>query len=91
MSALYEYPLVKEIFAQFPGAVLTTSRERMMVDPTENEIAAIVAAAPVLGEYVESIGKTDLAAMTEDEYMTAIEVVVTAYQDKLRTLCAPFK
>lgn len=54
-----------------------------MVDPSEHEQAAIVAASPSAGEYLESIGKTDLAVLTEAEWLTFLEVVVTAYQDAL--------
>ena len=54
-----------------------------MVDPDEHETAAIAAASPMAGEYLESIGKTDLAALSEAEWLTLLEVVVTAYQDKL--------
>ena len=54
-----------------------------MVDPDEHEIAAIEAASPMAGEYLESIGKTDLAVLTDAEWMTLLEVVVTAYQDEL--------
>ena len=54
-----------------------------MVDPDEHEIAAIEAASPMAGEYLESIGKTDLVVLTEAEWMTLLEVVVTAYQDAL--------
>jgi len=54
-----------------------------VVDPDEHETAAIAAASPMAGEYLESIGKTDLAALSEAEWLTLLEVVVTAYQDKL--------
>ncbi len=57
-----------------------------MIDPTEHEIAAIQAASPMAGDYLESINKTDLAVLTENEWLTLLEVVVTAYQDKLASL-----
>jgi Family of unknown function (DUF6511) len=53
---------------------------------TEHEVAAMRAASPTAGEYVESLGKTDLAAFSEDEWLTLIEVIVTAYSDALRDL-----
>jgi Family of unknown function (DUF6511) len=59
-------------------------RRHGMVDPTEHEVAAMRAASPVAGEYIESLGKTDLAAFAEDEWLTLIEVIVTAYTDALR-------
>jgi hypothetical protein len=61
-------------------------RSRGMVDPTEHEVAAMRAASPVAGEYVESLGKTDLAAFSADEWLMLIEVIVIAYTDTLRDL-----
>lgn len=58
-------------------------RRRGVVDPDEHETAAIAAASPMAGEYLESIGTTDLAALSEAEWLTLLEVVVTAYQDEL--------
>lgn len=54
-----------------------------MVDPDEHETAAIAAASPMAGEYLESIGKTDLAVLTESEWLTLLQVIITAYQDEL--------
>ena len=54
-----------------------------MIDPDEHEIAAITAASPMAGEYLDSIGKTDLAVLTEAEWLTLLEVIITAYQDEL--------
>jgi hypothetical protein len=61
-------------------------RRRGMVDPTEHEAAAMRAASPVAGEYVDSLGRTDLASFSEDEWLMLIEVIVTAYTDALRDL-----
>ena len=57
-----------------------------MVDPTEHEVAATRAASPPAGEYIDSLGKTDLAAFTEEEWLTLIGVIVTGYVDALRDL-----
>jgi hypothetical protein len=38
------------------------------------------------GEYLESIGKTDLAQLSLEEWHTLIEVIVTGYCDHLREL-----
>jgi len=54
-----------------------------VVDPDEHEQAAIVATSPVAGEYLDSIGKTDLALLTETEWLTLLEVIITAYQDEI--------
>jgi hypothetical protein len=58
-----------------------------VVDPDEHEIAAIAAASPMAGEYLDSIGKTDLAVLTEAEWLTLLEVIITAYQDELPRRC----
>ncbi len=54
-----------------------------VVDLDEHETAAIEAASSLAGEYLESIGKTDLVSLTEAEWLTLLEVVVTAFQDEL--------
>ena len=59
-----------------------------MIDPNQHETNALAAAGATGGEYVESIAKTDLAAFTEHEWSTLIDVIVTAYQDHLRTAYA---
>ena len=63
-------------------------RRRGMVDPTEHEVAAMRAASPLAGEHVDSLGKTDLAEFSEQEWMTLIEVIVTAYVEALQQLAA---
>ena len=55
-----------------------------MIDPNEHEAAALRHAGLVGGEYVESLGQTDLSTWTEKEWATLIDVVVTAFQDNLR-------
>ena len=77
-------PLVRAILEAFPGARILTQREKQMIDPSPHEIDAIMAASDPAGEYLESIGKTDLATLTEDDWYCFLEVVVTAYQDHLR-------
>lgn len=57
-----------------------------MIDPTPNELAALDYAGDMAGEYLDSIGKTDLAALTRSEWSTLIEVTVTGYCDRLRDL-----
>ena len=51
-----------------------------MIDPTERELAAMRAAGPRAGEYIESLGKTDMALFTVEEFTTLIQVIVSAYQ-----------
>lgn len=57
-----------------------------MIDPTPNETAAMEAGGLAAGEYLESLGKSDLARLTVEEWQTLIEVVVTGYCDTLRDL-----
>ena len=57
-----------------------------MIDPTPQEQEAINRAGELAGEYLESIGKTDLAKLEVDEWQTFLEAVVTGYTDRLREL-----
>ena len=59
-----------------------------MIDPKKHEVQALSVACQSGGEYVESLGKTDLAAFTQEQWATLIEVAVTAFQDSLRTAYA---
>jgi uncharacterized protein YdaT len=52
-----------------------------MIDKTKKEEHAIDIAGQVAGEYIDSLGKTDLALFSQEEYATFIEAVVTAYQE----------
>ncbi len=67
-----------------------TEREKLVVDPSENEIMAMEHAAQQAGEFMGKMGKTDLAAMTGDEYMAVIEACISAFQDKLAELHSPY-
>lgn len=56
-----------------------------MIDPTDFEKECMAAALKPLGEYVAEIGMhRPFAEMTKHEVLTIIEVVVTAYQDRMR-------
>ena len=59
-----------------------------MIDPNQHETNALAAACQTGGEYVESLAKTDLTSFTPVEWSTLIDVVVTAFQDSLRTAYA---
>ena len=63
-------------------------KRRGMIDPTPNERAAIAHGGAMGGEYLESIGKTDLAGLTDTEWLSFVEAVVTGYCDALRNLAA---
>lgn len=55
-----------------------------MIDMTENEKAAIQAAIPDVGAFIESTGKTDLARFTPEEFEQLLVVVVDNYTTNLR-------
>jgi hypothetical protein len=59
-----------------------------MIDPTPNEQQALQTAGDLAGEYLDSLGRTDLALLTPAEWATLLEVIVTGFSDSLRTLCA---
>jgi len=59
-----------------------------MIDPSPNETSAMQFGGQMGGEYLESIGKTDLAMLTETEWDRFIDTVVTGYCDHLRQLAA---
>lgn len=57
-----------------------------MIDPTPNEMQAMTVGGQQGGGYLESIGKSDLATLTETEWDRFIDAVVTGYCDHLREL-----
>lgn len=57
-----------------------------MIDPTPNERAAIAHGGAMGGEYLESIGRTDLVSLSREEWLTFVEAVVTGYCDHLLDL-----
>lgn len=54
-----------------------------MIDPTGIERAAMDHAGEQAGEYLEALGKTDLAKLATEEFATLINVICTAYVDHL--------
>ncbi|MEO5355185.1 MAG: DUF6511 domain-containing protein [Magnetococcus sp. XQGC-1] len=74
--------LMGGMYRALPGKKLRARRtgERLMIDPTERELVAMRAAGPKAGEYIESLGKTDMALFTVEEFTTLIQVIVSAYQ-----------
>ncbi|NBS94787.1 MAG: hypothetical protein EBT08_01285 [Betaproteobacteria bacterium] len=61
------------------------ARLKGMIDPNKHERAALAAASRSGGDFVESLSKTDLTTFTELEWSELIAVVVTAFQESLRT------
>ncbi len=54
-----------------------------MVDPNEHELAAMAAASDRAGEFIEHLGKTDMAQWTGQQWSQFIEVVCGGYVDAL--------
>lgn len=59
-----------------------------MIYPTPNEEAAIVHGGEMAGEYLDSLGKTDLVTLTLEEWSTLLTCVVGGYCDHLRALAS---
>lgn len=51
---------------------------------TQDEVDAIVKAAEGAGQHLDALGKTDLAAMTWEEWMTFIEQVCIGYAEEIK-------
>ena len=51
---------------------------------TPEEIDAIMVAANDGGEYLDTLGKTDLATMTEQEWLEFMECVCIAYAETIK-------
>ena len=59
----------------------------IVIDPTHNEKAAMAAVLPSLGEYVAALGMDrPLAAYSREEILGLVDVVLTAYFERLREL-----
>ncbi len=54
-----------------------------MVDPNEHEFAAMRQAGDRAGEYIEALGRTDMAAWSPAEWAAFIEVICGGYVDAL--------
>lgn len=54
-----------------------------MRDPNKQEQDALKNAGAMAGEYLDSIGKTDLATLTVEEWNTFIECAVTGFVEHL--------
>ena len=54
-----------------------------MVDPNDAELAAMQAAARCAGEFIDSIGQTDMARWPEPQWRAFIAAVCGGYVDCL--------
>jgi heme oxygenase len=57
-----------------------------MINPNQHEMKALAAASQASGSFVEQLGKTDLSAWSEQEWVSFIDTTVTAFQDTLNAL-----
>ena len=57
-----------------------------MIDTTSNEMQAMTVAGQLGGDYLERIGKSDLATLTETEWDRFLDAIITGYCDQLRAL-----
>lgn len=62
-----------------------------MIDPTPNEKAAVEAGGRQGGEYLEILKRSDMATLSQEEWLTFCECVVTGFCDHLRALAAADK
>jgi len=54
-----------------------------MVDANEQEVAAMRAAGDMAGQYIEAVGRTDMATWSEADWRGFIEAICGAYVDSL--------
>jgi hypothetical protein len=58
-------------------------KERRMVDPNEFELAAMRRAGDAAGEFIDAMGRTDMAQWSPAEWSSFDETVCGAYVDAL--------
>lgn len=71
------HPISHAIKQYFPGA--------KMIDPNTKEFQAMDYAGNIGFDYIDTLKSDKFSDLTQEEYMTFIECVITAYQDKMRT------
>jgi hypothetical protein len=54
-----------------------------MVDPNDQEVAAMRAAGDIAGQYIDAVGRTDMASWSEPDWRSFIEAICGAYVDAL--------
>lgn len=64
---------------------IIAAKEGNMDNPTKHEIGAMRDAAGRGGEFLNNLGKTDLATMDQNEWMQFVESVCTGYVDAIRS------
>jgi len=59
-------------------------QDKHMIDVTPNEQAAMDNGGRMAGEYIDHLGKTDLATMTDEEWKRIVECIVTGYVESMQ-------
>jgi hypothetical protein len=54
-----------------------------MVDPNEQEVGAMRAAGAVAGQFIDAVGRTDMATWSQQDWQGFIEAICGAYVDAL--------
>ena len=54
-----------------------------MVDPNDQEMAAMRRAGEIAGEFIEAVGRSDMASWSEEDWRGFIEAICGAYVDCL--------
>ena len=54
-----------------------------MIDPSKNEVEAMIYAGKMAGEYMQEINKTDLKTFSKDEWLTLLKVIYGNTTSKL--------
>jgi len=67
-----------------PWCMDALSESKIMIDPTPYEQAAMEHAGNMAGEYLDALGKTDLAKLTPEEWATLINVTCTGYIEHIQ-------
>jgi hypothetical protein len=57
--------------------------ERRMVDPNDQEAAAMVAAGDIAGQYIDAVGRSDMATWSAADWRGFVEAICGAYVDAL--------
>ena len=86
--SLHDHPIVTATQRAFPGAQAISTKGHALTDPNPAELAAMQIAGQRGGEYVESIGVTDFAAWTPEQWQTFVECICGGYVDALMNLHA---
>lgn len=54
-----------------------------MIDPNEQEVAAMRAASNIAGQFIEAVGRTDMATWSAADWHGFVEAICGAYVDAL--------